>query len=84
MPASDLLHVVQDHVPTGLPAWALAGAANCYGLVTTTSEQYVLLVEINVPAANGQGPVVTEAIGDAGSTQSLIDLDLARKMGLPV
>ena len=67
-PASDPLRAVQDHVAPGLPAWASAGAMDHRDIVTTTLEQYVLLVEINAPAANGQGPVVTEAIGDTGAT----------------
>ena len=50
--------------------------------MTTTSEQYVLLVEME--ATGGCGPAITEAIGNKGATRSLINLDLALRLGLPM
>lgn len=81
-PAKESVYAVQESAPTGLPPWASPSVENHRGLVTTTSEQYVLLVEME--ATGGRGPAVTEAISNTGATRSLIDLDLAQRLGLPV
>ena len=81
---SERVLAVQESVRPGIPAWASSGCANHRGVVSTMSEQYVLLVEVDTRAAGGRAPAVTEAIGDTGATRSLIDMELARSMGLPI
>ena len=49
-------------------------ALNCRGLLKWTPDQYVLVVQV--------GDTVVEAIGDTGGSKSLIDVELAKQMGL--
>ena len=49
----------------------------------TTSDQYVILVEIAYAGPSGKGrPVVLEGIGDTGATRTLMDMATAQGVGL--
>ena len=49
----------------------------------TTSDQYIILVEIASAGHGGKGrPVVLEGIGDTGATRTLMDMATARGVGL--
>ena len=53
--------------------------------MVTTSDQYVILVEIASAGPGGKGcPVVLEGIGDTGTTRTLMDMATARGVGLTV
>ena len=68
----------------GLPLWARWDARNFRNTVVTTSDQYVILVEVASGQQNRPPPVVMEGIGDTGATRSLMDLKAARQVGLQV
>ena len=87
-PVPDRILMTQDKgtaVTRGLPTWAHPEAQNHRSYVVTTSDQYVILVEI---ASAGQGgkrrPVMLEGIGDTGATRTLMDMATARGVGLTV
>ena len=52
--------------------------------MVTTSDQYVILVEVASGQQNRPPPVVMEGIGDTGTTRSLMDLETARRVGLQI
>ena len=66
----------------GLPLWARWDARNFRNTVVMTSDQYVILVEVASGQHNRAPPVVMEGIGDTGATRSLMDMEMARQVGL--
>ena len=69
----------------GLPTWAHLEAQNHRSHVVTTSDQYVILVEIASTGQGGKGrPVMLEGIADTGATHTLMDMATARGVGLTV
>ena len=68
----------------GLPLWARWDARNFRNTVVTTSDQYVILVEVASGQQSRAPPAVMEGIGDTGATRSLMDLETARRVGLQV
>ena len=68
----------------GLPLWARWDARNFRNTVITTSDQYVILVEVASGQQSRAPPVVMEGIGDTGATRSLMDLETARRVGLQI
>ena len=68
----------------GLPLWAWWDARNFCNTVVTTSDQYVILVEVILGQQNCPPPVVMEGIGDTGTTCSLMDLETVHRVGLQI
>ena len=52
--------------------------------MVTISDQYVILVEVASGQQNRPPPVVMEGIGDTGATRSLMDMEMARQIGLQI
>lgn len=67
-----------------LPQWAHPRARDYRGAVVTTSDQYVVLVELQSRASGSGDSVLLEGIGDTGATRTLLDIATARRIGLPV
>ena len=85
-PVPDSILTVQDKgmvLTHGLPTWAHLEAQSHHSHVVTTSDQYVILVEIASAGPGGKGrPVMLEGIRDTGTTRTLTDMVTTRAVGL--
>ena len=82
----DIILTAQDQglaLACGLPTWAHPEAQNHHSQVVTTSDQYVILVEIASVGYGRKGrPVMLEGIRDTGATRTLMYMATACKVGL--
>ena len=68
----------------GLPLWVRWDTRNFRNTIVTTSDQYVIVVEVASGQQSRAPPVIMEGIGDTGATCSLMDLETARRVGLQI